>query len=233
LPEATKRSPPVAILTDIEGTTTPLSFVRDVLFPYARERLALFCERHVADPVLLEVARLEPDQPVLKPLSAWMDADAKVTPLKQIQGMIWAEGYASGALHAPLYPDVAPALRHWEAAGLKLYVYSSGSVAAQKLLFGHTQEGDLTALFQGFFDTEIGGKREAASYRAICARTGIVPGDFLFLSDIDAELDAAAEAGLRCCQLVRAADGTIASNRHPVARDFREVAARFDLAEAP
>jgi enolase-phosphatase E1 len=124
---------PVAVLTDIEGTTTPISFVHSVLFPYARARLPLFCALHADDPVMGEVARLSPDRPLLETLLGWMDQDAKITPLKTIQGMLWAEGYMNGDLTGDLYADVAPALRRWSKAGLRLFVYSSGSVAAQKL----------------------------------------------------------------------------------------------------
>jgi enolase-phosphatase E1 len=221
--------PPVAILTDIEGTTTPISFVHSVLFPYARARLPLFCSLHADDPVMGEVARLSPDRPLLETLLGWMDADAKITPLKTIQGMLWAEGYLRGDLTGALYDDVTPALRRWSKAGLRLYVYSSGSEAAQKLLFGHTAGGDLTPLFDGFFDTKVGPKRDPGSYQAICRGTNIQPPEYLFLSDVEAELDAAALAGLQTCQLVRAADGTIASARHPIAADFEAVAAAFKL----
>jgi enolase-phosphatase E1 len=220
---------PAAVLTDIEGTTTPISFVHTVLFPYARARLPSFCSLHADDPVMGEVARLVPDRPLLETLLGWMDADAKITPLKTIQGMIWTEGYLRGDLIGDLYPDVAPALRLWSKAGLRLYVYSSGSEAAQKLLFGHSAEGDLTPLFQGFFDTRAGAKREPGSYKAICRGANIAPEECLFLSDIEAELDAAALSGLRTCQLVRKADGTIASARHPNAADFDAVAAIFKL----
>jgi enolase-phosphatase E1 len=158
-----------------------------------------------------------------------MDADAKVTPLKTIQGLIWAEGYATGELIGDLYADVPPALRRWSKAGLRLYVYSSGSEASQKLIFGHTTEGDLTPLFQGFFDTRVGPKRESASYQAICRGAHVAAAEFLFLSDIEAELDAAAAAGLRTCQLVRPQDATPASARHPNAGDFDAVAQKFKL----
>jgi enolase-phosphatase E1 len=220
---------PAAILTDIEGTTTPIAFVHTVLFPYARARLPQFCSLHADDPVLGEVARLAPNQPVLETLLAWMDEDAKITPLKTIQGMIWTEGYLRGDLTGDLYPDVAPALKRWRKAGLRLYVYSSGSQAAQKLLFGHTAEGDIAALFQGFFDTQVGTKRDPDSYQLICRGANISPGECLFLSDVEAELDAAGLAGLQTCQLVRRADGTIASARHPTAADFDAVAAVFKL----
>jgi enolase-phosphatase E1 len=214
--------PPAAILTDIEGTVSPIAFVRDVLFPYARARLPAFCESGA--PALDEVP-----EPKLETLLGWMDRDAKITALKAIQGLLWEEGYRSGAITAALYPDVAPALRRWSKAGLRLFVYSSGSVAAQKLLFGHTPAGDLTPLFQGFFDTRVGPKREAGSYKLIAQGANISPAELLFLSDVEAELDAAAAAGLRCCQLVRVQDGTVESTRHAVAADFAEVAARFSL----
>jgi len=198
-----------------------------VLFPYARSRLPLFCAQ--PHPELDEVARASPDRPVLETLLGWMDADAKVTPLKTIQGLIWAEGYRSGELVGDLYADVPPALRRWSKAGLRLYVYSSGSKASQKLLFGHTKDGDLTPLFQGFFDTRVGPKREPASYAAICRGASIAAAECLFLSDIEAELDAAAAAGLQTCQLVRPLDATIASTRHPNAVDFESVAEKFSL----
>jgi enolase-phosphatase E1 len=224
-----RQTPPAAILTDIEGTTTPISFVHTVLFPYARARLAQFCAAHEGDPALDEVARLNPGRPVLETLLAWMDQDAKITPLKTIQGLIWAQGYRAGDLIGNLYPDVAPALRRWSKAGLRLYVYSSGSEAAQKLLFGHTEGGDLTPLFNGFFDSRIGHKREPQSYRSICRGANVAAAECLFLSDIEAELDAAAACGLQTCQLLRKPDGTIASARHPIANDFDTVAEKFRL----
>jgi enolase-phosphatase E1 len=218
---------PTAIVTDIEGTTTPIAFVRDVLFPYARARLPAFLAEHGADPVVAEAATLAGGRPVLEALLGWMDADAKVTPLKAIQGLIWDEGYARGELLGRIYPDVPPVLRRWRAQGIRLYVYSSGSEAAQRLIFGHSDAGDLGALFSGFFDTRVGAKREAASYASIARGIGLPPGEILFLSDIEAELDAAAESGVATCQLVRAEDGTVASVRHAVAADFGGVQARL------
>lgn len=225
-------TPPAAIVTDIEGTTSRISFVHDVLFPYARARLPAFLAERGAAPevaaALAEVAALAPGVAPLDALLGWMDADAKITPLKSLQGLIWGEGYASGALHGELYPDVAPALRRWHAAGVRLYVYSSGSVPAQKLLFGYTPEGDLTGLFSGFFDTRVGAKRETASYAAIAQAIGFPAAEVLFLSDVAAELDAAAAAGLRVCQLVRPVDGTVPA-RHTVAADFDAVSDAFGL----
>jgi enolase-phosphatase E1 len=225
--------PPAAVLTDIEGTTTRISFVHDVLFPYARQRLPAYLAQHQAIPelraVLADVAALAPGLPVLDTLMGWMDEDAKVTPLKTLQGLIWAEGYAIGALHSELYPDVAPALRRWHAAGTRLFVYSSGSVAAQKLLFANTPDGDLTPLFSDFFDTRVGGKRAPQSYAGIIAATGLLPGDVLFLSDVAEELDAANVCGLQVCQLLRPQDGTRPS-AFTGAPDFDRAGALFGLA---
>jgi enolase-phosphatase E1 len=160
--------PPAAIVTDIEGTTTRIAFVHEVLFPYARARLEGFLRAHADRPdvaaALADTARLAPGIAPLAALLGWMDQDAKIGPLKAIQGMIWNDGYAAGALTGELYPDVAPCLRRWRSAGVRLFVYSSGSVAAQKLLFRHSSAGDLEGLFSGFFDTGVGPKREAASY---------------------------------------------------------------------
>ena len=214
-------------MVDVEGTTTPVSFVHEVLFPYARARLpALVRERAGEAEVaaaLAEVARVAPGRDALDVLMEWMDGDVKAGALKALQGVVWRGGYASGALRGRVYPDVAPALRAWAAAGVSLWVYSSGSVEAQRLIFGHSDAGDLAGLFSGFFDTRVGGKREAASYAAIVEAVGVAAGEVLFLSDVAEELDAAEAAGVRTCQVVRAEDGTVASGRHPVAADFGAV----------
>jgi enolase-phosphatase E1 len=213
---------PAAVITDIEGTTTPIAFVHRVLFPYARERMADFVASGHA--TLADVP-----EPKLQTLLGWMDRDEKVTALKTIQGILWDEGYRNGALTAQVYDDVPPALRRWARAGLRLFVYSSGSIPAQKLLFGHTGQGDLTPLFQAYFDTTTGPKREAASYGTIAKGIGLPAAEILFLSDIEAELDAASAAGLQTCQLLRAEDGTTPTTRHATAADFTEVAQKFGL----
>lgn len=226
-------SSPRAVLTDIEGTVTPIAFVHRVLFPYARAALpALIRDRADEPPVADALRAIRAQAPDADPLAqclAWMDADAKVTPLKLLQGLAWQDGYESGALRSELYADVAPALRAWHAAGVRLAVYSSGSEAAQRLIFGHPPEGDLTGLFTAFLDTRIGGKCETASYAEAARRLGLPPAAILFLSDVVAELDAAAAAGLLTCQLVRPADPTLAGARHPTAPDFAAVADRFGL----
>ena len=223
----------VAVLTDIEGTTTPIAFVRDTLFPFARARLTRLLDECSDEPAvaseLADVARLAPGIPPLDALLGWMDHDAKVTPLKALQGIIWADGYANGVLRGELYPDVAPNLRRWAVGGVRLFVYSSGSVAAQRQIFGHSSDGDLTALFAGFFDTRVGPKREPASYDRIAISIGVPTAEVLFLSDLEAELDAAAAAGLRTCQLLRPQDGAVAAQTHPVAADFTAVADRFGM----
>jgi enolase-phosphatase E1 len=136
------------------------------------------------------------DAMIVEVLQGWIDEDRKHTALKALQGMVWSDGYRNADFAAHIYPDAAPALQAWKESGLPLYVYSSGSVPAQRLFFGHSDAGDLTPLFSGWFDTEIGGKREADSYRRIAESIGIAPADILFLSDVVEELDAAREAGL-------------------------------------
>ena len=203
--------PTQAIVTDIEGTTTSIAFVHDVLFPYARARIAEFVGEHAQDPEvraqLDEVERLENRSLGLDEVGAvlerWIDEDRKATPLKTLQGLIWRRGYADGSLKGHLYPDVPRKLRTWHQAGIRLYVYSSGSVEAQKLIYGHTDYGDLTPLFSGYFDTRVGGKREAASYTKILEAIGLTGEAVLFLSDVGEELDAARTAGLQTCQLLR------------------------------
>ncbi len=205
---------PKAILTDIEGTTSSISFVKDVLFPYARRALPGFVATRGRDPavrkwldaVATENGGICDDRMIVEVLQGWIDEDRKHTALKALQGMVWADGYRGADFSAHIYPDAAPALRHWHAAGVPLYVYSSGSVPAQRLFFGHSDAGDLTPLFSGWFDTEVGGKREAGSYRAIAEAIGVPPGDILFLSDIVEELDAAREAGLQTALVDRLGD---------------------------
>ncbi|MFZ9349046.1 MAG: acireductone synthase [Arenimonas sp.] len=193
-----------AIVTDIEGTTSSIAFVRDVLFPYARAALPRFLqEQHGRADVThwIKAVAEENGLPaddldgVTEILLQWIDQDRKHTALKALQGMIWVDGYAQATYQAPVYADAAAALRNWHAAGLPIYVYSSGSVPAQKLFFAHTDHGDLRPLFTDHFDTEIGGKRDIGSYVRIAGAIGIAPENLLFLSDIVEELDAARDAG--------------------------------------
>lgn len=202
------------------------------LFPYARAHLRKFLAAHGHEASvrreLAEVARLEgrelAPEAAAAVLEQWIDEDRKATPLKALQGMIWRQGYEAGELKGHVYADTPEFLRRWHGRGLKLYVYSSGSVEAQKLIFGHTEYGDLTPLFSGYFDTRVGGKREAQSYASILRDTGLAGPDVLFLSDVGEELDAARAAGLRTCQLLRD-DKARPSPAHPQARSFAEVKA--------
>lgn len=192
-----------AVLTDIEGTTSSIAFVTDTLFPYARARLADYVATHAAE-VAPVIAGVPGDK--VATLLRWMDEDAKETPLKALQGMIWAEGYANGSLTGHVYPDVPAALARWKAQGIDLYVYSSGSVAAQKLIFGHSCAGDLAPLFSGWFDTNIGPKRVAASYARIAGAIGLPAESILFLSDAPVEIGAARAAGMRAILIDRTGD---------------------------
>lgn len=228
---------PATILTDIEGTTSSISFVKDVLYPYARAALPGFVRAHGQQPevrrwldqVAIEIsASACQDAVIVETLQGWIDQDRKHTALKALQGLVWEAGYRDGDFTASLYPDVAPALRAWHAAGHRLAVYSSGSVPAQQLLFSHTDAGDLTPLISAYFDTEIGGKREADSYRSIAGQLAVAPGEIVFLSDVVAELDAARAAGLRTVLLDRRPDypqprsGALA-NGHDRVESFAEI----------
>lgn len=223
-----------AVVTDIEGTTTPIAFVHEVLFPYARERLAGFVAAHGGETevaaALAEARELGgiPDASMdetVALLLAWIDEDRKAPPLKFLQGLIWRQGYEDGVLNGPVYDDAAAALTRWHAQGLRLFVYSSGSEEAQRLIFGYSDKGDLTPLFDGFFDTRIGGKLDTASYEAIARAAEMPAGEVLFLSDHAGEIAAARAAGMRCVQIDRAlpADTWRAEETAPVAGSFDAV----------
>lgn len=205
---------PKAILLDIEGTTSSIAFVAEMLFPYARKHLPAFvaARREELAPLLAEV----PGDPVAT-LLQWIDEDRKATPLKTLQGMIWEQGYADGELEGHVYPDTPEALRRWAAMGIPVYIYSSGSIAAQKLIFGHSIAGDLTPLLSGYFDTTSGPKRESASYTRIAQAIGLAPEDILFVSDIQQEIDAAQEAGLGALLIAREGGGDVESLAEVVA----------------
>lgn len=219
------------ILTDIEGTTSSLSFVRDVLFPYAEQHLPQFVEQHSDEPEVqkqLAATRDIVSQPELslgetvQVLLDWIQQDKKATPLKALQGLIWQKGYEQGAYKAHVYPDAVTNLQKWHTDGKKLFVYSSGSIKAQQLFFSHTEYGDLTKLFSGYFDTTTGGKQEKKSYRKIINNIGEKPSHILFLSDIVEELDAAQNAGMKTYCLNRQAN-RMSSYPHPQVRYFDEI----------
>jgi enolase-phosphatase E1 len=219
-----------AVVTDIEGTTSSISFVKEVLFPYAAAHMETFLHEHWQDDKVREqISALanESGEAVDSVhaanaiLQRWIREDRKATPLKALQGMIWKAGYQNGDYTAHLYPDTAPALRRWHEAGLPLYVYSSGSIAAQKLFFGYSDAGDLTPLFSGYFDTTTGMKQEAESYRKIAAAIGVPASEILFLSDIEGELNAARDAGFQTTLLDR--DGKAPASQHPRVSAFDQI----------
>ncbi len=189
-----------AILLDIEGTTSSISFVAEELFPYSRKHLPEFIAARCEEiaPILADV----PGDPVTT-LLQWIDEDRKETPLKTLQGLIWAQGYADGELKGHVYPDTPEALRRWTGRGLAVHIYSSGSIAAQKLIFGHSIAGDLTPLLSGYFDTTTGPKREADLYSRIVDALDLAPSELLFVSDAPGEVDAAREAGLEALLIDR------------------------------
>jgi len=222
------------IVTDIEGTTSSIDFVHEVLFPYAARNMADFVRTHSGEAAVKSAlsavaaeAELEPSDldGQIRALLGWIREDRKTTSLKVLQGMIWEAGYRHGDFRGHIYPDAAEGLRRWHDRGLRLYVYSSGSEKAQKLLFGFSEAGDLTPLFSGYFDTRIGNKKQPESYLAILDSLGLTGSEVLFLSDVEAELTAAEAAGMQTCWLVR--DGERPAGSRPVARNFDEVEQRL------
>jgi len=218
-----------AIITDIEGTCTSLSFVKDTLFPYSHVNMASFIADHAEDkdiaPLLQQVAQqmkneqATPEQLVAQ-LRQWIKADLKIPALKALQGHQWQKGYDKGDFHGHLYQDAYQVLKHWRDSGIKLYVYSSGSVKAQKLLFSHTEYGDISGWFSGFFDTAIGGKTDADAYHRISQEIGYAPQHLLFLSDVLAELDAANKSGMQVACLQRDQEQPC---NYFIAKDFSEI----------
>ncbi len=213
------------ILTDIEGTTTSISFVHDVLFPYS----LLNIEKFVLDNIdlehvkssLNEIIEVSSIEDKINILLTWIKEDRKHPVLKKIQGLIWEQGYHSGELKAHLYEDVPDAFKTWLEAGFKIGIYSSGSVHAQKLLFGHSIYNDLNSFISNYFDTSVGHKREVESYSEIVKRLNLKPEEIIFLSDISEELDAARNAGMKTIQLLR--NEKVSVGNHATARSFLEI----------
>jgi len=227
------------ILLDIEGTVSPLAYVHEVLFPHARARVEGFLEEcWQAKEVTAALAQMATDagrpssteqsptdeRPrIVAEVHALMDADAKTTGLKQLQGLIWQRGFESGALRTVVFPDVPPALRRLSGAGIQLRIYSSGSIHAQRLFFTYTEAGDLTPLLSGYYDTTTGPKRAAGSYQAIAAAAEFTPGDILFLSDVVEELNAAREAGMQTGLAIRPGNREAAPGAHPTFTSLEEI----------
>ncbi|NJR69524.1 MAG: acireductone synthase [Synechococcales cyanobacterium CRU_2_2] len=226
-----------AILTDIEGTTSSIRFVKEVLFPYAAQEIPDFLRQRQAQPevaALIGATATEANLPtadlegVIEQLLAWIACDRKSTALKAIQGLVWAAGYQDGSYRGHVYADAQQRLQAWHQQGLELYVYSSGSVQAQKLLFGYSDYGDLTPCFQGYFDTTVGPKQARESYEKIAQAIARPAQEILFLSDATAELEGAIAAGYQVCWLVRPEDcnaspDAIRQAPYPTARSFAEI----------
>ena len=236
-----------AFLLDIEGTTTPIDFVYEVLFPYARTHVRAYLEDHLSseehrsdiaslleenaedarsglNPPLIE----RPDEHIsIDSIVAYfhwlMDRDRKTTALKSIQGRVWSNGYNSGDLHSQVFEDVPRAFARWRQQGKAICIYSSGSVLAQRLLFAFTEAGDLTTFISGFFDTNIGPKREIESYRRIASELELPPDEIVFVSDVTVELDAAASAGFQTLLCVRPGNPGQPSAAHPTIQDFDQI----------
>lgn len=227
-----------AILLDVEGTTTPIDFVHNTLFPYAKARVAGFVQQNFSD-LRFEISQLEkeydaddgytggfkPDAPnsVSDYLRFLIDNDRKSTPLKAIQGMIWEAGYASGDLVSVVYPDVAAAFKKWNEEEKAIAIYSSGSVLAQQMIFKYSDQGDLTRFISQYFDTNVGHKSEAESYRKIAEALALDPSEIIFISDITAELDAAAETGMQAALSLRPGNAEQPASPYRAISGFDEI----------
>lgn len=221
-----------ALLTDIEGTITRISFVKEVLFPYAAAQLPTFVtanQQHAIVAEQIDAVKALIDQPnadidtVINTLLEWIAADKKITPLKQLQGLTWQTGYENGDFTGHLYPDAYQFLQTQQQAGQQLYVYSSGSVKAQQLIFQYSDFGDIRPLFTDYFDTQVGAKQQPSAYENIISQLPFVANEVLFLSDVAAELDAAKSAGLKTLHLIR--DGQASSPAHNYINDFSQFTA--------
>lgn len=233
-------------LLDIEGTTTPIVFVTETLFPYARTHIRSYLERHGDSPQYLELLRMfrqehAADAQARLDVPPWpgvgadarasveayadwlMGRDRKSPALKELQGYIWEEGYRSGDLIAPVFPDVPRAFERWRTAGTKIGIFSSGSVLAQRCLFRCSSAGDLSGYLCCHFDTHIGPKKEATSYERIAREIGRPPGKIVFVSDVVAELDAALAAGMKTIMSHRRGNPAPPEHEHRVVASFDEI----------
>lgn len=229
-----------AIVCDIEGTTSSISFVHKVLFPLALERLDAYLVSHAADKDAAEqlenlwqrmgrtaASPAEKSAALAEQLKEYIRTDVKDTTLKWIQGKIWKEAFEAGFVKGHVYPEVPDYFRRWKDAGLTLFIYSSGSVEAQQQMFGYSEAGNLTVYLSGYFDTTTGMKRDAASYAKIAAATGFAAADILFLSDIVEELAAASAVGMQTCLLLREGAQAKPGYAGVKAVDFHEVHKQF------
>jgi enolase-phosphatase E1 len=243
----TARGKVTGVVLDVEGTTTPIAFVYDALFPYARAHLRRYLREHANNPEVREAARLlraehsedamrgeaappwDDDTPealhesLVAYLEWMMDRDRKSPGLKLIQGHVWKRGYDDGTLRGVVYPDVRTAFERWKHDGTTISIYSSGSVLGQRLLFSHSNHGDLTPMINYYFDTGVGPKRSPESYRQISAGIGVAPSSLLFVSDVVSELEAARSAGFQTLLCVRDRDAEAPAVGFDVIRSFDEI----------
>lgn len=223
--------PPEAVLIDLEGTATPREFVAGVLRPFAAAQREAFLAARAGESevaaVLADAARMVPGQDPRDTIAHWAAHDTMAAPWQALQALIWRDGFTRGALTDVLYPDVVPALRRWSKGGILLATYSADASSLQRLLFAHAPEGDATGLFKGFFDTRVGRKSEPESFVRLAIALGVPTAEVAYLSAIEAELDAAAVAGMRTCQIRRGAGA--ASDRHAMAAEFSAAAVILGL----
>lgn len=229
-----------SVLLDIEGTVSPVSYVYEVLFPFARKYASEFLHKHFEEPAVIKAVDFmahdagfsnreewlrtgDPVQVVLSEVNRLMDADIKATGLKELQGIIWKDGYDNGVLMSELFADVPDALSSWDKAGKNISIYSSGSIGAQKIFFAYTKFGDMSKYLDSHFDTTSGGKKEAASYKNISKALDFDPSKILFLSDITDELDAASEAGVQTVLVIRDGNAPQRQNEHPSIKSLAEL----------
>ena len=225
-----------AVLLDIEGTTTSISFVFDVLFPFAAKAIPDFLRQHAARPDMAATITLilkdalsselgqTPDANALAVVQRQMAGDLKATGLKQLQGLVWQYGYENGQIKGHIFADVPERFSNWRNTNRPVAIYSSGSRLAQQLLFRHSIAGDLTSGIAGYYDTTSGPKREAASYQAIATAWGIPAKDITFCTDQPAEADAALTAGMRTAVIMRPGNAPLPANlAHPVYADLNKI----------
>ncbi len=229
-----------SVLLDIEGTVSPVSYVYEVLFPFARKHASEFLHKHFDDPAVIKAVDFmaqdagfdsreaflktgDPEQVVLTEVNRLMDADIKATGLKELQGIIWKDGYDNGVLMSELFADVPEALSLWHKDGKNISIYSSGSIGAQKIFFAYTKFGDMSKYLQSYFDTTSGGKKESSSYKTISHALEFAPCQILFLSDIVDELDAAAEAGVQTALVIRDGNAPQRKNEHQSIKSLAEL----------
>ncbi len=221
-----------ALLVDIEGTISPISFVKNVMFPYSERELEKFLKENkdkeeikkIISDIKKEIGEELTLDGIIEVLKDWIHSDKKISPLKELQGYIWEAGFKNGELKAPIYEDAYQKLKEWKEKGFKIYIYSSGSVKAQKLFFSHSEFGNILNIFDGHFDTKIGNKKDKSSYFRIADQIGLKPDEILFLSDNSEEIVASIQAGMKAIKLSRPNDTEFINDfPYPQVKSFKEI----------